>query len=1627
MNESRRRWFVLTTVLTTALAVAVAPARVFAAPAQDTARASRVTEEQSPPALPPDVAADWWSEAQQAIRAAEYRVTWQEVTGLADLPAAWQAPNRAHGLRAYFVADGVRVVPRSAEGPAWEFRFSLASFGRVGRAMPAAWPQISTRENRIEYQRDGLVEWLVNDPRGLEHGFRIEAPPEGAGPLTLDLSVGGVLLPSFQPDGSAVDFLTPTGVRVLRYSELHVTDASGIELPARLEPWSAAEGRGIRIAIDDGNAVYPLNVDPLLTSPSWTAKGNQVLANFGSSVATAGDVNGDGFSDLVVGAPRYDNGQTDEGMIFAYYGSASGLPGAPSWTAEGNQSVAFLGSAVATAGDVNGDGFSDLLVGASHYDHGQIDEGAAFVFLGSAGGLELGGARASGSPANADWMGESNQSGAHLGGSLSTAGDVNGDGFSDVIVGADGFDGSETDEGAAFLFAGSASGLASTAAWTALGGQAVAGFGATVAGAGDVNGDGFADLVVGAPGFTDLLTGEGRVFVYHGSGTGPSAVPDWTASGGQAVAGFGQSVATAGDVNGDGYADVLVGAPGFESGETDEGAAFVFYGGSTGLDRAGARPVGNPGNEDWRVEGNQPSAAFGSSVATAGDVNGDGIADVILGADGFGSGEPNEGAAFVYYGSATGLATTAAWTVQSNQASAGFSRVATAGDVNGDGFSDVVVGAPRYDDPSTDEGRAFVYLGSAGGLATAAGWTVIGDQSYGHFGWSVAGAGDVNGDGFSDVIVGADYYDNGETDEGVAFVFLGSPAGLSASPIWRAEGNQSSARFGYSVASAGDVNGDGYGDVIVGAPWYDNDQGDEGRAYVYLGSPAGTLASPIWFAESHQSSAVFGYSVAGAGDVNGDGYGDVLVGSPWYDSSCTDSGRTYIFQGSAAGPSANPDWTTDGGQCYSNLGQSDAGAGDVNGDGYSDIVIGEPYYDSYCGDGGRVLVFHGSAAGLGSNPAWTSGGQSCSELFGWSVSTAGDVNGDGYSDIVVGAPQAYQHCCSNAGRAYVFHGSPGGVVSGPARTLDYCNCDLRFGESVATAGDVNGDGFSDIVIGAPNRDRCYTDEGWAAVYLGSASGISSGYSWETGECGQNYAYLGKSVAGAGDVNGDGYADVLVGAPYWDRYYSYDPDEGRAALYYGNNGPGVALAPRQRRADDSAPIAPFGWSDDETSFRLAASGRSPFGPGRMKFEWEVKPVGTLFDGTGLARGGSWTQAGLAPAALDEPVTGLAPSTAYHWRVRVLYDPATTPLLQRSRWLTGSWNGPQEMDLALPRSAALSLTMTGSPDPYVIGYHTSGIEYTLHVANAGPSMASVSVMDTLSAAATFVSATASQGSCSHAAGVVSCGLGVIGVGGNATVTIVATPTSPGLSTNRAELRTSFIDPDPTDNVAQVQTTVVHAAVGDRVWEDRDGDGIQDPGEPGVVAALVYLFDAGGSFVDVTFTNASGVYRFENVSGGRNYFVRFIPPTGYVLSPANQGNDETDSDADPVTGSTPAFSITGIEDATRWDAGMVPSIPCAPPDERIYVYSVTRSTDGNDFPILHFMDFNQPEQVTGYNVYRSANPGLPQAQWALVGSDVVDGDQATPNNQWVDISGDPPPSQIWYYKVTAYNHRCPAEGPW
>jgi hypothetical protein len=240
-------------------------------------------------------------------------------------------------------------------------------------------------------------------------------------------------------------------------------------------------------------------------------------------------------------------------------------------------------------------------------------------------------------------------------------------------------------------------------------------------------------------------------------------------------------------------------------------------------------------------------------------------------------------------------------------------------------------------------------------------------------------------------------------------------------PDWTTESDQAGAMLGFSVATAGDVNGDGYDDVIVGASgngvWMPT---TDQRAYVYYGSPSGLSADPDWIAEGSQASDFFGYSVAGAGDVNGDGYDDVIVGAVCYTDGESREGRVYLYHGSASGPSAAPDWTAEGDQFRAYLGISVAGAGDVDGDGYDDVIVGADGYDGELVNQGRVYVYRGSGAGLAPTAAWFAESDQEYGQLGISVATAGDVNGDGFADVIAGT-RRYDNPEIDEGAAFAYH------------------------------------------------------------------------------------------------------------------------------------------------------------------------------------------------------------------------------------------------------------------------------------------------------------------------------------------------------------------------------------------------------------------------------------------------------------------------------------------------------------------------------------------------------------------------------------------------------------------------------
>jgi hypothetical protein len=675
--------------------------------------------------LPQGISPSWWQQVQHHIRQSEYHIS-----KLHD--GRYTSPNRAQNLRFVYEPNGFCATRRDSLAHLWQARLSFVSIsknGDVPTAQTANSFMLTAEANTLVAESETVVIQYCNDERGMRQDFIVKHKPNGKGNLRLWLNAemkGGTV----STTAGRISFLTESGVEAMRYSDLKVWDASQKRLKARFEK----VGNQVAIVVSDGGARYPITIDPLSTTPNWTAESNQVNAQFGYSVSSAGDVNGDGFSDVIVGAPLFESPELGEGRVFVYHGSATGLSTTPNWTAESNQAGARFGWSVSSAGDVNGDGFSDVIVGAPEFDSPEANEGRAFVYHGSATGLST----------TPSWTAESNQAGARFGWSVSSAGDVNGDGFSDVIVGAHRFDNPELDEGRVFVYHGSATGLSTTPSWTAESNQALAQFGNSVASAGDVNGDGYSDVIVGANLFDNGETDEGRAFVYHGSATGLSTTPSWTAESNQAGARFGWSVSSAGDVNGDGFSDVIVGARLFDNGETDEGRVFVYHGSATGLSTT----------PNWTAESNQGNAQFGYSVSWAGDVNGDGFSDVIVGAPLFDSPEANEGRAFVYHGSATGLSTTPNWTAESNQAGAQFGNsVASAGDVNGDGFSDVIVGAWLFSldkDRDESDGRAYVYHGSGTSFVTQT-VNASGTYTFGTTGMSIAFTG-VSGTGTCKVV-----------------------------------------------------------------------------------------------------------------------------------------------------------------------------------------------------------------------------------------------------------------------------------------------------------------------------------------------------------------------------------------------------------------------------------------------------------------------------------------------------------------------------------------------------------------------------------------------------------------------------------------------------------------------------------------------------------------------------------------------------------------------------------------------------------------------------------------------------------------------------------------------------------
>nr|MBW4677837.1 FG-GAP repeat protein [Desmonostoc geniculatum HA4340-LM1] len=990
------------------------------------------------------------------------------------------------------------------------------------------------------------------------------------------------------------------------------------------------------------NAV--LNLSDLNGSNGFVINGIDAGDLSGGSVSNAGDINGDGFDDLIIGTRGYlFRNRYGARESYVVFGSSSGfsanlnlstLDGSNGFVINDIYSDYKSDTSVSNVGDFNGDGFDDVIIGARYDSSGSYNFGSGYVVFGSSSSFS----------ANLNFSTLDGSNGFVIrtigpfdfsGISVSNAGDINGDGFDDLIIGiSQEYFRQPYNVGQSYVVFGSSSSFSAVFDLNDLDGSngfVINGIdsdrpGTSVSTAGDVNGDGFDDLIIGVK---DLA----QSYVVFGSSSGFSAslnFSDLDGSNGFVINGSGNSVSNAGDINADGIDDLIIGA-------------YVVFGSTSGFG-ASLNLSSLDGSNGFVINGIYSDYNSVTFVSSAGDFNGDGIDDLIIGASGA---SPNSqfgaGSSYVVFGRSSGFG--AGFNLSSLDGSDGFVinginssdllgfSVSSAGDINGDGFDDLIIGAPGADPNSqsgagssyvvfgfasptptnqppvavddtatTDEDTAVnievlandsnsltvtaingqtVVVGTTITLASGALVTVNADGSLTYdpnAQFESLAVGESSGDSFT-------YTTNNGSLTNTASVNLtingvnDAPklSGFNLSTLNGSNGfvfNGINRDYsGRSVSNAGDINGDGFDDLIIGAPGaYPRSiiyESYAGSSYVVFGSSSGFSASLNAFSLDGSNGFVIighpgtlsGFSVSGAGDINGDGLDDLIIGT----YGQFDPRLGYVVFGSSSGFDAQLNLSSlDGSNGFVIGGRSDglrtsvSSAGDINSDGIDDLIIGvkdaDPNDQNYTWS--SYVVF-GSTSGFGaslspffldgSNGFVINGIDSGRDFSGISVSNAGDINGDGIDDLIIGTNGADPNGQNGAGSSYVVFGSSSGFsASLNVSSLDGSNgfvinginSDDGSGISVGNAGDINGDGFDDLIIGASSADpNGQPNAGSSYVVFGSSSGFDASLNLSSlnGSNGfvingiDEFDNSGFSVSSAGDFNGDGFDDLIIGA------------------------------------------------------------------------------------------------------------------------------------------------------------------------------------------------------------------------------------------------------------------------------------------------------------------------------------------------------------------------------------------------------------------------------------------------------------------------------------------------------------------
>ncbi len=864
---------------------------------------------------------------------------------------------------------------------------------------------------------------------------------------------------------------------------------------------------------DAGRAYVYLGGTRLDSLPDAVAAGRTPAGLAGTTFAGVGDVNDDGYDDWLLGSPNYDTGAPPRfpGKAWLYFGGAA-LDAVADRTLDmpsGQSNSALFGTAIARLGDVNADGYPDFLVSAFVV---APDSLSAFVYFGGPNldafadlALRTGPGftvrSAAAGDVNGDgWndivVGVSGQSSATPGrlqvffggpaldglpdvtivspglqdsyGFAVACGDLNGDGFADLAVAAM----NRSSPGRAFngeVMVHFGPAPTATPDLVVQGAATSDNLGTALAMGGDLDGDGIADLAIGVPGADGRATNAGQVWILFG-GAAPRATPGLKVDGEAANDLFGSSVAFAGDPDLRGSDALLAGAPQNDAAFTNAGRAYLLRieryaiarpaagerweaGGTASVEWGGAEPadleLSLDGGASWATLATAAGGAAANALAVAVPDVTTGRARIRLTRSGAGPGSGESAPSPGEFRIARVIPAPAAildeltYDPGTSPGRLG-SAVAAGVDWDRDGAPDLFAGAPFAAD-----GALAIRSGGVGAGELRAGIT-----AFEQFGAAVANAGDLNGDGFDDLAVGAPSCAAAGPEAGRVYVFFGGPAS-DGGPDRVIEGRRARELFGAAVAAAGDLNGDGHADLVVGAPG----SGGDGRAYVFYGGPAfdaipdRTLTAGI--------PGPFGLVVSGAGDVNGDGAGDLLVSGPPVPGG-TGSSALHLFLG-GAGVKPWDRRVLEGREPGDGFGSALTALGDLDGDGFDDFAVGVPFADAPgAADAGAVEVFFGGVA-IHPRPGLRFLGSAPGEFFGSALVGRVDLNGDGRPDLAIGAP-GHAGAGPLAGRVDVLFGGSDGAVD---VRIEGSEPGARFGSSLAAFGSPSAERFGAIAVGAP--------------------------------------------------------------------------------------------------------------------------------------------------------------------------------------------------------------------------------------------------------------------------------------------------------------------------------------------------------------------------------------------------------------------------------------------------------------------------------------------------------------------------------------------------------------------------------